>query len=141
MGSIDLSVSQGLQAHTRREESVRRLRAPWRRGAWSTAEVALALQAQRAELLRALSARGDAHGVPGDLLEEVVNEAICIVVMMRRPIVSDEHLMGAFWTAVRLLLRHYREGRHSLRVRFVHRLVAGSGRLDQDGRHSWHVPA
>jgi hypothetical protein len=116
MGSIDLSVSQGSQAHRRREGSVRRLRAPWRRGAWSTGEVALALQAQRAELLRALCARGDARGVPGEVLEEVVNEAICIVVMMRRPIVSEEHLMGAFWTAVRLLLRHYREGRHGLRV-------------------------
>ncbi|MGD0452710.1 MAG: hypothetical protein ABSB69_03875 [Solirubrobacteraceae bacterium] len=45
-----------------------------------------------------------------------MNEPACIVVMMRRPIVSEEHLMGAFWTAVRLLLRHYREGRHSLRV-------------------------
>jgi DNA-directed RNA polymerase specialized sigma24 family protein len=116
MGSIDLSVSQGLQARARLEGSVRHLRAPWHRGAWSTGEVALALQAQRDELLRALRARGDAQGVPGDALEEIVNEAICIVVMMRRPIVSEEHLMGAFWTAVRLLLRHYREGRHSLRV-------------------------
>jgi hypothetical protein len=116
MGSIDVSVSQGLQARSRREGSVRRLRAPWRRGAWSTAEVALALQAQRGELLRALRARGDVRGVPGDVLEEVVNEAVCAVVMMRGPIVSEEHLIGAFWTAVRLLLRHYREGRRTLRV-------------------------
>jgi DNA-directed RNA polymerase specialized sigma24 family protein len=116
MGSIDLSESHGLQARKRREGSLRRLRAPWHRGAWSTGEVALALQAQRAELLRALRARADARGVPGDVLEEIVNEAVCIVVMMRRPIVSEEHLMGAFWTTVRLLLRHYREGRHALRV-------------------------
>jgi hypothetical protein len=41
---------------------------------------------------------------------------MCVVVMMRRPVVSEEHLMGAFWTAVRLLLRHQREGRRDLRV-------------------------
>lgn len=116
MASLDLSVSQGLLARSSRGASIQRLRAPWRRGAWSTDEVALALQAQRAELLRALRARGDARGVAEDVLEEVVNEAIYVVVMMRRPVVSEEHLMGAFWTAVRLLLRHRREGRHSLRV-------------------------
>jgi hypothetical protein len=60
--------------------------------------------------------RGDARGVPVGVLEEVVNEAICIVVMMRQPIVCEEHLMGAFWTAVQLLLGHYREGRRGLRV-------------------------
>jgi DNA-directed RNA polymerase specialized sigma24 family protein len=116
MGTVDLSVSQGLPERSRREGSVRRLRAPWRRGAWSSGEVALALQAQRADLLRAVRARTDTAGVPDDVLEELVNEAICVVVMMRRPIVCEEHLMGAFWTAVRLLLRHYREGRYGLRV-------------------------
>jgi DNA-binding CsgD family transcriptional regulator len=50
------------------------------------------------------------------VLEEVLNDAICVVVMMRRPIVSDEHLIGAFWTATRILLRQHHEGRHSLRV-------------------------
>jgi hypothetical protein len=50
------------------------------------------------------------------VLEEFVNEAMCIVVMMRRPIVCEEHLMGAFGMAVRLLIRHRREGRGSLRV-------------------------
>jgi DNA-binding CsgD family transcriptional regulator len=54
--------------------------------------------------------------VSGTVLEEVVDDAICIVVMMRRPIVSEEHLIGAFWTAARILLRQHREGRHSLRV-------------------------
>lgn len=95
---------------------MRLLRAPWHRGAWSSAEVALALQAQRTELLRVVRARTDAHGVPEDVLEELVNEAMCIVVMMRRPIVCEEHLMGAFGMAMRLLLRHRREGRGSLRV-------------------------
>jgi hypothetical protein len=50
------------------------------------------------------------------ILEEVLNDAICIVVMMRRPVVSEEHLIGAFWTAARILLRQHHEGRHSLRV-------------------------
>jgi DNA-binding CsgD family transcriptional regulator len=50
------------------------------------------------------------------VLEEVLSDAICVVVMMRRPIVSDEHLIGAFWTATRILLRQHHEGRHSLRV-------------------------
>lgn len=49
-------------------------------------EVALALQAQRAELLSVIGNRGDARGVPQDVLEEVVNDAICVVVMMRKPV-------------------------------------------------------
>ena len=116
MGAVDLSISQGLRARGTRKGSVRFLRAPWHRGAWSSAEVALALQAQRTELLRVVRARTDARGVPEDVLEELVNEAMCIVVMMRRPIVCEEHLMGAFGMAMRLLLRHRREGRGSLRV-------------------------
>jgi anti-sigma factor RsiW len=113
MGTVDL-ISQGTRVQ--RHKPPRRLRAPWRRGAWSSAEAALALQTRRAELLRTLSVRGDARGLPAAVLEEVVSDAICIVVMMRRPIVSEEHLIGAFWTAARILLRQHREGRHSLRV-------------------------
>jgi hypothetical protein len=113
MGTVDC-ISQGTRVS--RQKPRRRLRAPWRRGAWSSAEAAQALQAQRADLLRTLSCRGDARGVPEAVLEEVVNDAICIVVMMRRPIVSEEHLIGAFWTAARILLRQHHEGRHSLRV-------------------------
>lgn len=45
-----------------------------------------------------------------------MDDAVCIVVMMRRPILSEEHLIGAFWTAARILLRQHHEGRHSLRV-------------------------
>src|SRR3981081_2090223 len=92
MGAVDLSISQGLRARGTREGSVRLLRAPWRRGAWSSAEVALALQAQRAEPLRGVRGRPDARGAAEDVLEELVNEAMCIVVMMRRPIVCEEHL-------------------------------------------------
>jgi hypothetical protein len=54
--------------------------------------------------------------VPQAAVEEIVNESIATVVMMLRPITGEEHLMGAFWTAVRLLLRHHHEGRHRLRV-------------------------
>jgi hypothetical protein len=111
--AIQLSVSLVVPARSRREGS---LRAPWRRGTWSAGEVALALHARRAELLRGVRLRADAGGVPAGVLEELVNEAMCVVVMMRRPVVSEEHLMGAFWTAVRLLLRHQREGRRDLRV-------------------------
>lgn len=52
-----------------------------------------------------------------------MNDAICVVVMMRRPIVSDEHLIGAFWTAARILLRQHHEGHHSVRVRDLHPFV------------------
>jgi hypothetical protein len=50
------------------------------------------------------------------VLEEVLNDAISIVVMMRKPIVSEEHLLGAFWTTARILLRQHRDGRHGVRV-------------------------
>jgi DNA-binding CsgD family transcriptional regulator len=114
MGSVELGISHGRRAQ--REKSLRRPRAPWRRGAWSATEVALALNAQRDELLGVLRSRGDARGVSETVLEEVLSDAICVVVMMRKPVVSDEHLLGAFWTATRILLRQHHEGRHSLRV-------------------------
>jgi DNA-binding CsgD family transcriptional regulator len=114
MGSVELGISHGRRAQ--RERSLRRPRAPWRRGAWSAAEVAVALNAQRDELLGMLRSRGDARGVSETVLDEVLSDAICVVVMMRRPVVSDEHLLGAFWTATRILLRQHHEGRHSLRV-------------------------
>jgi hypothetical protein len=114
MESVGFSISHG--GRVSRQGPSRRLRAPWRRGAWSSAEVALALHAQRAELLRTIRTRGDARGLAETVLEEVVSDAICVVVMMRRPVVSEEHLIGAFWTAARILLRQHHEGRHSLRV-------------------------
>ncbi len=114
MGSIELGISHGRRAQ--RERPLRRPRAPWRRGAWSATEVAVALNAQRDELLGVLRSRGDARGMSETVLEEVLSDAICVVVMMRRPVLSDEHLLGAFWTATRILLRQHHEGRHSLRV-------------------------
>jgi hypothetical protein len=114
MGSVELGISHGRRAQ--RQGSLRRPRAPWRRGPWSSSEVAAALNAQREELLRALRSRGDAGGMSETVLEEVLSDAICVIVMMRRPIVSDEHLIGAFWTTARILLRQHQEGRHSLHV-------------------------
>jgi hypothetical protein len=63
-----------------------------------------------------LRARSDARAIGDDALEEVLDDAIRVVVMMRRPVLSQEHLLGAFWTTARLLLRQHREGRHSIRV-------------------------
>jgi hypothetical protein len=48
--------------------------------------------------------------------EEIVDEAICAVVMSRRAVVSEEHLLGAFWTAVGLVLKEHHAGRRLLRL-------------------------
>ncbi len=114
MSSFELGISQGRRGLWQR--SSQRPRAPWRRGTWSRVEVATALQARRPELLRSLSARGDVRGLSETVLEEVVDDAIGVVVMMRRPISSEGHLMGAFWTTARILLRQHREGRHRVRI-------------------------
>lgn len=92
------------------------LRAPWRRGSWSPEEVAHALHARREGFCRALDRRRDAVGVPAGMREEIVDEAICAVVMSRRAVVSEEHLLGAFWTAVSLVLKEHHAGRRLLRV-------------------------
>ncbi len=94
----------------------RRRGARWRTGLWSQAEVAEALQARREELRRGVACRGDARGLTASALDEVVDDAIRVVVLMRRPILSEEHLMGAFWATARLLLRQHREGRHTVRL-------------------------
>jgi DNA-directed RNA polymerase specialized sigma24 family protein len=74
------------------------------------------LQGRRGELVRELGRRWDAVGVPAGVREEIVDEAICAVVMMRRPLVSERHLLGAFWVMVRALVARYRQGRRDLRV-------------------------
>ena len=94
----------------------RRLRAPWRRGAWTPEEVALALHARREELLRESRGLSSARGLPGGVLEEIVDDAVCAVVMKRRVVLDEEHLRRAFWLSVKLLLARYREGRHRVRV-------------------------
>jgi len=60
--------------------------------------------------------RGVARGTSEAVLDEVVDDAIRVVVMMRKPILSEEHLMGAFWATARLLLHQHREGRHGIRL-------------------------
>jgi hypothetical protein len=80
MSSFEFGISQ--ERRDLWQRSSFRLRAPWRRGVWSRVEVAAALQAQRAELLRVLSARGDSRGLSETVLEEVVDDAIGVVVMM-----------------------------------------------------------
>jgi hypothetical protein len=91
-------------------------RPPWRRGSWTPTEVAEALQVRRPELRRIAGSRGDARGLDPVALDEVVDDAIRVVVMMRKPILNEEHLVGAFWTSARLLLRQHTEGRHRIRV-------------------------
>jgi hypothetical protein len=48
--------------------------------------------------------------------EEIVDEAIGLVVMSRDPIRNEQHLLGAFWSSVGFLLAERRAGRHGLRV-------------------------
>ncbi len=111
---VESSVPQVARAPVERPSHARR--APWRRGAWSQREVAAALQARRSELLGILRSRGDGRGMSETFLAETVDDAVSIVTMMRRPVSSEAHLMGAFWTTVRILLRHNREGRNEVRV-------------------------
>lgn len=94
----------------------RRLRAPWRRGAWTPEEVAFALHARRGELLLELRKLPGARDLPVEVLEEVVDDAVSAVVMKPRAILDEEHLRRAFWLSVKLLLARYREGRHRVRV-------------------------
>lgn len=92
------------------------VRAPWRAGAFSPQELALALQTRRGQLLRELSAQRYARGVPEDVLCEVVDDAICAVVMKPRPIASEEHMRCAFWRSAQMLLARYHGGRHRVRL-------------------------
>lgn len=74
------------------------------------------LQARRGELVRELARRREAAGVPAGVREEIVDEAICAVVMMRRPLVSERHLLGAFWVMASALVARYRQGRRDVRL-------------------------
>jgi DNA-directed RNA polymerase specialized sigma24 family protein len=98
--------------------SVRRgaVRAPWRQGAWSPEEVARTLNERREELYRLAGQHPGLGSIPAGARREIVDEAICVVVMARRAVRSEEHLLGAFWTAASNLLCRYREGRHLVRV-------------------------
>lgn len=92
------------------------VRAPGRSGVLSPDEAAQALQARRAELRTAIDRRKDTRFLSAHVLDEVVDEAIAVVVMSRKPIQNEEHLQGAFWTSVGYLVAQRRAGRHELRV-------------------------
>ncbi len=92
------------------------LRAPGRSGVLSPDEAAHALQGRRAELRTAIDRRKDARFLSAGVRDEVVDEAIAVVVMSRKPIQNEEHLQGAFWTSVGYLVAERRAGRHELRV-------------------------
>lgn len=92
------------------------VRAPGRSGVLSPDEAAHALQARRAELCAAVDRRKDARFLSPGVRDEVVDEAIAVVVMSRKPIQNEEHLQGAFWTSVGYLVAERRAGRHELRV-------------------------
>jgi DNA-directed RNA polymerase specialized sigma24 family protein len=92
------------------------VRAPGRRGVISPEEAAHALQARRAELRTAVDRRKDARFLSARVLDEVVDEAIAVVVMSRKPIQNEEHLQGAFWTSIGYLVAERHAGRHELRV-------------------------
>ena len=98
-----------------REYAVDR-RAPGRSGVLSPDEAAHALQGRRAELRTAVDRRKDARFLSAGVRDEVVDEAIAVVVMSRKPIQNEEHLQGAFWTSVGYLVAERRAGRHELRV-------------------------
>jgi hypothetical protein len=99
-----------------RDGVLQMVRAPERRGDWSPEEVAHVLNSRRVEFVGALSRRRDAAGVSVVVRQEVVDEAISLVVMAREPIHNEQHIEGAFWATVRLLLTEHRSGRHSVRV-------------------------
>lgn len=92
------------------------VRAPGQRGPLSPDEAAHALKAKRAELRRRLDWRRDVAGMPARVRDEIVDEAIGLVVMSSKPIRSEEHLQGAFWASVGYLLIEHRSGRHELHV-------------------------
>jgi DNA-directed RNA polymerase specialized sigma24 family protein len=110
--ATELHVTEPLTGLVRR----RNQRAPWRRDTWTPEEVALALHARRAALRRELGRLPAARGVASFTLDEIVDDAACVVVMKLRQIRDEEHLRRAFWLSVNLLLARHHEGRGHLRV-------------------------
>ncbi len=87
-------------------------RRPWQRGkGWSPEEIAAELHGRRTALLAELRRRWIAKGVPLVAQEEAVSDAMTAVVMDSRPILSERHLLGAFWLAVDHRLRRRHTGR------------------------------
>lgn len=74
------------------------------------------MKASRAELRKRLDRRRDVAGMPAHVRDELVDEAIGLVVMSSKPIRDEQHLQGAFWTSIGYLLMEYRSGRRDLHV-------------------------
>jgi hypothetical protein len=100
----------------RRDHARWLVRAPGQRGALSPEEAAHALKAKRAELRRSLDWRRDVAGLPEHVRDELVDEAIGVVVMSSKPIRDEQHLQGAFWASIGYLLMAHRSGRRDLHV-------------------------
>jgi hypothetical protein len=92
------------------------VRAPGQRGSLTPEEAAHALKARRAELRRSLDWRRDVAGLPEHVRDELVDEAIGVVVMSSKPIRDEQHLQGAFWSSIGYLLMEHRSGRRDLHV-------------------------
>jgi hypothetical protein len=74
------------------------------------------LKAQRAELRKRLDWRRDVAGLSEHVRDELVDEAIGVVVMSSKPIRDEQHLQGAFWATIGYLLMAHRSGRRDLHV-------------------------
>jgi hypothetical protein len=98
----------------RRDHARWLVRAPGQRGALSPEEAAHALKAKRAELRKRLDWRRDVAGLPEHVRDELVDEAIGLVVMSSKPIRDEQHLQGAFWSSIGYLLMAHRSGREQL---------------------------
>jgi hypothetical protein len=92
------------------------VRAPGQRGVLSPEEAAHALKAKRADLRKRLDWRRDVAGMPAHVRDELVDEAIGLVVMSSKPIRDEQHLQGAFWSSIGYLLMAHRSGRRDLHV-------------------------
>ena len=73
-------------------------------------EAARTLTVRRAELRSVLDRRHDARLLSALARDEVVDEAISVVARSTRPIRDEQHLEGAFWTAVGPLIGEWRTG-------------------------------
>ena len=113
--SVAIPRSSGLPL-VRRGHARWLVRAPGQRGALSPEEAAHALKAQRVDLRKRLDWRRDVAGLPEHVRDELVDEAIGLVVMSSKPIRDERHLQGAFWTSIGYLLMEHRAGRRDLHV-------------------------
>jgi hypothetical protein len=113
--SVEIARPAGLPL-VRRDHARWLVRAPGQRGALSPEEVAHALKAKRAELRKYLDWRRDVAGLREHVRDELVDEAIGIVVMSSQPIRDEQHLEGAFWVSIGYLLMAHRSGRRDLHV-------------------------